>query len=146
VVPFVDRLSALSGLAGSIVIAVGIVLSDASGTGLDPNPTAPSSLIAEALVDSREKARMGAQLLMLGSFLVLWFVTYLYSCLSKVGGSTRWDSAIVFGGGVVVVTLMLIESGFYLAASEIKDYAGDTQVAKMCTAPLKLDTKSPFFS
>lgn len=37
---------------------------------------------------------------------------------------------IVLGGGVVLVALTLIESGFYWAASEIENYSSDTQVAK----------------
>ncbi len=129
--PLGDRLAALSGLAGSVVIAVSVALADASGTGLDyPDPGDPSSLIAQALVVNRDRARLGAQLTLLGAFLMLCFMSYLYSHLRKAERTSGWASALVLGGGFVLVALLLVESGFGYAASEIENYVGDNQVAK----------------
>ena len=129
--PLVDRLAALSGLAGAVVIMAAVTLADPASTGLDPDPSDPSSLIARALVVNLEQARIGAQLLLLGSFFLLWFWSYLYSHLRKAEETSGWAAGLVLGGGFVLVALLLIDSGFTYAASEIKDYAGDTQVAKM---------------
>jgi hypothetical protein len=129
--PLIERLAALSGLAGSVVILVGISLADTSGSGLGADPTDPSSLIAKALVQNRGQTRMGAQLLLLGAFLMLWFLSYLYSHLRNAEGTSRWPSALVLGGGFVIATFLLIESGFYYAGSELENYGSDTQVAKM---------------
>jgi hypothetical protein len=62
---------------------------------------------------------------------MLWFVSYLYSHLRQAEGTSEWASALVLGGGLVVIGFLMIESGFYYAGSEIEDYAGDTEVAKM---------------
>lgn len=88
----VDRLAALSGLAGSALIILGVSLANTTATGLDPDPTDRSSLIAEALVLTRERGRIGAQVMLLGAFLMLWFVSYLFSILRRAQGSSDWAS------------------------------------------------------
>ena len=62
---------------------------------------------------------------------MLCFSSYLYAHLRKAEETAGWAAVLVLGGGLVLVALLLIESGFYYAGSEIKDYDGDTQVAKM---------------
>ena len=125
-----NRLAALSGLAASVLMVAGGVVADTWRTGLDPDPTDPSSLIAQALVMHRGSIRLGAQLLLPASFLFLWFASYLHGRLRRDAVNV-WAPALVLGGGVVLSALLLVESGFAYAASELSDYSGDTQVAKV---------------
>lgn len=121
-----DRVAALSGLAAPIAILAGVSLAEVGA-----NPTQPSPVIAEALALNHKQIRLGAQLTLLGAFLMLWFVSYLYSRLRRAETTMGWPSALVLGGGIVAAALILVEGGFYYAGSELADYGDDTQVAKI---------------
>lgn len=126
-----QRLASLSGLAGTAVILAAVSLADSSGTELAPDPTQPSALLARTLVANRERTRLAAQLALLGAFLMLMFVSQLYAHLRVEHGRVEWASTLALGGGICLVVLLLVESGFYYAGSELADYMGDTQVAKV---------------
>lgn len=125
-----DRLGALSGAAGSILMVAGIAVADVAGTTSAPDPTDRADVIAEALVARRAGGLAGANLLLLVAFLMLWFISYLAGRLRDGGNGASWAPTLVLGGGSVLVSLLLVESGFYFAAFEPRDYGGDTQVAK----------------
>lgn len=126
-----DRIGALSGLIGGITVFASVSLADVAATGLEPDPTDPSAHLARAFIANRDRVRLGALVGLLGAFLMLFWVAFLYSKFREAEGPSGWFSNLVLAGGVVLVGLQLIEAGFAYAASELSDYRGDTQVAKV---------------
>lgn len=61
------RLSALSGLIAGGLIVASVTLTDPYDAATDPHPGQSSALLARALVNNRENARLGAYLGLLGS-------------------------------------------------------------------------------
>jgi hypothetical protein len=51
----IDRAGALAGIAGSVLVVVFVTLSEPAG-----DPDDPSAVTAQALVDNRASARVGA--------------------------------------------------------------------------------------
>lgn len=126
----IERLGALSGIAGAIGVAVSMSLADAYGTGLGPDPTDRSVLIARALIINKERSRAGAYIGLLAAFFLLWFFAFLYGRVKQPDGQGGWISVVVLGAGLVLVALLLVDVGHVFAASEISNYRGDTEVAK----------------
>ena len=126
-----QRTAALSGALGSIVIFVAIDLLDPSTETLSPDPTMPSSELARAFATNRASARLGAQLLLLGAFLMLWFGAFLFSRIRRTEREPDWTGPLVLAGGIVLAAMALVESSFAYAVSELSDYGGETELSKM---------------
>lgn len=78
-----DRVAAIGGVAGIVLNAAGAMLGDPYRSGLSPDPTDSSNVVAGALLQVRDDARLGAVLSLLGSFLLIWFVAYLHRHLRR---------------------------------------------------------------
>lgn len=126
-----DHIAAASGAVAVVLTVIGASVSDPYRSGLDPDPTDPSSSIARALLEVRSSARTGAVLGLIAAFFLIWFVAYLRSHLARHEGPTGWMSAAVHGGGVVAVALLLVGNSIALAATEITAYGDDAVVAKV---------------
>ena len=125
-----ERLGALSGIVGWVLLFVALSLNDASEGGVYADPTLSSDRLADLYVANRGAGRLGAQLSLLAAFLILWFVSYVYACLRRAEGEPRWSSALVLAGGVVLVGVSVLESGFAWAASELSAGEADPVAAK----------------
>lgn len=126
-----ELVGAATGVVGVVLTAISASLGDPYRSGLDPDPTDPSSSIAQALLKVRSGARTGVVLGLAGAFLLIWFVAYLRAHLARYEGSTGWMSTAAHGGGVVAVALLLCGHSITLAATEITEYGGDAVVAKV---------------
>ncbi len=124
------RLGALSGILSVGLIVGYAVLTDPYDPATNPNPTQPSALLAEVLVNNREQARLGAYLGLAGVFLLFWFLGYLRRQLQRAEGEAGWLASVAYGGGLVGAGMVLVGVSFSLAESEIPYYGDDTQVAK----------------
>ncbi len=125
-----ERLGALSGIVGWVLLFVALSLTDASEGGVYADPSLSSDRLADLYVGNRGPGRLGAQLSLLAAFLVLWFVSYLYARLRRAEGEPRWPSALVLAGGVVLVGASVLEAGFAYAASELSADEPDPVAAK----------------
>lgn len=128
--PVWQRLGALSRLLSVGLIVAYAILADPYDPATNPNPTQPSTLLAQALVSNREQARLGAYLGLAGVFLLFWFLGYLRQQLQRTEGEAGWLASVAYGGGLVGAGMVLVAVSFSLAESEISSYGGDTQVAK----------------
>lgn len=126
-----DRAGAATGAAAVVLSMIGAMLGDPYRSGLDPDPTDPSPLIARALVEIRDDARAGTVVGLVGAFLLIWFVGYLRSHLSRHEGPGGWLADVAHGGGVVAVSLLLVSYSLTLAATELTGYGDDTVLAKV---------------
>ena len=127
----VNRLPALTGAVGVLLNVVAASLADPYRSGLDPDPTDASPLIARALAEIRDEARIGLLLSSIGAFLLIWFVAYLRGHLQGHEGEGGWLSGAAFGGGLVAIALLLVANSMTLAATEITDYSGETVIARV---------------
>lgn len=125
-----DRIAALSGAVAVVLNGAGAMLGDPYRSGLGPDPADPSSLIAGALLEIREDARLGALLGLLGSFFLIWFVAYLRRHLRRYEGADEWMASTAYGGGLVLVALLLVSASLTFGATEITNYGDDTVIAR----------------
>jgi hypothetical protein len=126
-----EHVGAASGAVAAVLTTIDVLLSDPARSGLDPDPTDSSSMIARALVEVRSSARTGAVLGLVGAFLLIWFVAYLRGYLVSYEGPGGWMAAAADGGGIVAIALLLVADSITLAATELTGYGGDTLVAKV---------------
>lgn len=124
-------IAALTGAVGVVLNGAGAVLGDPYRSGLSPDPTDHSSAIAGALLQIREEARLGALLALLGSFFLIWFVAYLRRHLRAYEGTDEWMASAAYGGGLIVVALLLVSASVTLAATEITNYGDETVIARV---------------
>lgn len=123
-----DRAGALAGIAGSVLVFVFVTLAEPAG-----DPDDPSAVIANAAVDNRDSARVGAYVALLAAFSFVVFVSRLHSALRRATGPESWLPTAALVGGILLIVWLLVEAGFTFAASEPESYGGDTQVAKLFT-------------
>lgn len=123
-----DRVGALAGITGSVLVFVFVTLAEPAG-----DPDDPSALIAKAAVDNRDSARVGAYVALLAAFSFVLFVSRLHSTLRRATGPESWLPTAALVGGILLIVWLLVEAGFTFAASEPESYGGDTQVAKLFT-------------
>ncbi len=126
-----DRAGAATGAVAVLLSMSGALLGDPYRSGLDPDPTDPSPLIARAVVKIRDDARTATVVGLVGAFLLIWFVGYLRAHLSRHEGAGGWLADVAHGGGVVAVALLLVSHSLTLAATELTDYGDDTVLAKV---------------
>jgi hypothetical protein len=126
-----ERFPPLTGAVAVILTVVGTSLGDPYRSGLDPDPTDPSSVVAQALTKIREDARTGVLLGLIGMFFLIWFVSYLREYLRSFEGEAAWMSLVAYGGGLIGIVLLLVSFAATLAATEIIAYGDDTVIAKV---------------
>ena len=111
---------AFSGLAGIALIFVSMVdhvLKPclACMVSLDSSARA----IGTAFASGGDGYYRAAYIMMLGIFLFVWFVAYLYSELARQAGASGWLPAVAFGGGLVTGALLLVQVLMLLASHEV---------------------------
>lgn len=126
-----NRIAALTGAAGVVLNGAGAMLGDPYRSGLSPDPTDHSGAIAGALLQIRDEARLGALFALLGSFFLIWFVAYLRRHLRAYEGTDEWIASAAYGGGLIVVALLLVSASITLAATEITNYGDETVIARV---------------
>ena len=121
------RLGASSGIAASVLISTGSIVSD-----INPliSVAAASASIARAFVDNRTSILVGTYLTLLGIFFFLWFLAYLRAFLLEVTDEKNWLASVAFGGGLVVCAMLLLEAHFKQAFTVVSSFGAETQVAK----------------
>lgn len=125
-----DAVASAAGLVGVVLMAVGVMLGDTADQARNPNPTQSGEALAEALVSNRDEARLGSYLLLFAAFLLLLFTARLAGHLRERAVQGDWMSLAVLGGGAALVAVLLVETGFALAVSELETYGADTAVAR----------------
>jgi hypothetical protein len=90
-------------------------------------------VVAKALVENRDSARVGAYVALLAAFLFVLFVSRLHSDLRTASAPGSWLPTASLLGGFLLIGWLLVEAGFTFAASEPESYGEDTQVAKLFT-------------
>ncbi len=85
-----ERLAALAGVLFVALAGAGAALGDPYDAATDPNPTQPAAALAAALVRNRDRARLGAYLVLIGVFFLFWFVVYLHGRLREAEGEQGW--------------------------------------------------------
>jgi hypothetical protein len=78
-----------------------------------------ASAISAAFASGGDSFDRAAYLMMLGIFLFVWFVAYLYSELARQAGEARWLTAVAHSGGLVTGALLLVQVLMLLASQEI---------------------------
>lgn len=126
-----DRIAGISGVAAVVLNAAGALLGDPHRSGLSPDPTDSSNVVVGALLRIRQDARLGAVLSLLGSFLLIWFVAYLYRHLRRYEGADEWMASAAYGGGLVTVALLLVSTSITFAATELTNYGDDPVIARV---------------
>ena len=119
-----DRVAGACGIVGVPLVVVFLSRSTPNA-----NPDDPSSVIAKALVDNRDSARLGAFLGLLGAFLLIVFVSRLHGILRNATGPAAWAPTVALIGGILLVATIVVDAGFSFAASELQSYGQETQVA-----------------
>ena len=119
-----DRAAGACGIVGVALVVAFVSLSTPNA-----NPDDPSSAIAEALVDNRDDARLGAYIGFFGAFLLIVFVSRLHSALRNATGPATWAPTVALIGGTLLVVTLVVDAGFSYAASELHSYGLETQVA-----------------
>ena len=122
----VDRVGGAAGFGGMALVFVFVAMSEPLA-----DPEDPSSVIAQALVDNKDSARLGAYVALIAAFLLIVFVSRLHGALRDLAGSSSWHPTVALVSGITLVGVVLIESGFTFAASELESYGQDPQVAKL---------------
>ena len=124
---FWRRLGALSGIAASVLIFAGSIVSD-----INPliSVDAASASIARAFVENRTNILVGTYLTLFGIFFFLWFLAYLRAYLLEVTDDKNWLASVAFGGGLVVCAMLLLQAHFKQAFTVVASYGVETQVAK----------------
>ena len=123
----IDRAAALAGIG-----AVGLIFYFEEHNVLGPvDPTAPTSEIAENIAAGRVSGRLGAQLAMIGVFLVIVFSSRLYTALLTAAGRDSWLPITALAGGILLGGIVLLQIGFTFAATELDAYGDDIQIARM---------------
>ena len=125
-----DRLAAVAGIMCVALLGAGSALGDPYDPATEPNPEQPAAALADALVQNRGDARLGAYLMLLGVFFLLWFVAYLHGRLREAEGEGGWIASVALGGGLVAAAVILLGASIGFASSELASYGADTQVAK----------------
>ena len=119
-----DRAAGACGIVGVPLVVAFVSLSTPIA-----NPDDPSSAIAEALVENRDDARLGAYIGFLGAFLLIVFVARLHGALRNATGPGAWAPTVALIGGILLVVTLVVDAGFSYAASELQSYGQETQVA-----------------
>jgi hypothetical protein len=97
----------------------------------DANPDDASSVVAAALIDNRDAARLGAYLGIVAAFLLIVFVARLHGALRNVANPGSWFPGLALVGGAVLVGVILVEVGFTFAATELQSLGEDAPAAKL---------------
>lgn len=126
-----SRLPAMTGAIAVILSVVAASLADPYRSGFTPDPGDSSDSIATAMTEIRDDVRLGVLLGAIGAFFLIWFVAYLRAYLQSFEGGEGWMSSVVFGGGLVATTLLLVSDSVALAATETAAYAQDPVIAKV---------------
>ena len=122
----IDRVGALAGLAAAVLIVIVVSLSEPPG-----EPDDPAAVLARELARNRHASRVGAYLALLAAFLLVVFVARLHGALREASGPSSWFPTVAVIGGMLLVSILLVEAGFGFAASELRTYGQDTEVAKL---------------
>ena len=123
----IDRAAALAGIG-----AVALIFNFEEHNVLGPvDPTAPTQEIADSIASGCTAARLGAQLAMIGVFLVIVFASRLYTVLADAAGPNSWLPIAALAGGILLGGVVLLQIGFTFAASELGSYGDDIQIARM---------------
>lgn len=121
-----DRVAGAAGIVAVPPILAFVSLSEPMAV-----PDDPSAAIAQALVDNRDSARLGAYLGLLGAFVLIVFVSRLHGALRKAAGPDAWAPTVALIGGTLIVATLVVDAGFSFVASDLESYGQDTQVAKL---------------
>ena len=104
----------------------------AVGDGL--RPESPAADLTAMLAEHAETLRTGAHLGLLSALLFLVFVAYLRRHLDAHEPAGGWWSLVAFGGGIVYVGVMILQSSLALAARVVGREGLDVDIARSLMA------------
>ena len=123
-----DRLGALSGIVFAVLVIVGISVGIRQAN--DVVPTDVSGVIAINFGQTQDDIRLGAMIILAGVFFLFWFLALLHQRLREAEGQGGWLANVAYSGGLLAGAMLLVFASFGMAASVMKDYQGDWEVAK----------------
>lgn len=117
-----------TGIAGTVLTAVGLLLSDIAG--LDGvNPLASPGTIAREIAGAHDRLHLGTTVLMVGLFGLLLFLVHLPQRLDPQGRA-RWMTSAAVAGGLIAVTLMALVVAYVRTATQITFGGGERVIPK----------------
>ena len=122
----IDRAGFLAGALGTALVLAYVGLAE---SGAEPEDS--SSVIAAALVENQDSARLAAQLGLLAALLLTVFTSRLHGTLRSAAGPDSWFPTLALVGGVLIVGVLLVEAGLTYAASELESYGSDSQFTRL---------------
>ena len=123
-----DRLGAVSGILFSVLVIIGIQVSERVSGQVDPDDVA--GVVAIDFGQRHDDIRFSAILLTVGVFFLFWFLAFLRSRLEDAGVGSGWLPSVAYGSGMTAGALLLVLASFGFAGSVVSNYQGDWEVAK----------------
>ncbi len=123
-----ERIGALSGIAFAVLVIIGFAVGIRQAN--DVVPSDVSGVIALNFGQTQDEIRLGAMIILAGIFFLFWFLALLHHRLREAEGGAGWLANVAYSGGLLTGAMLLVFASFGMAASVMKDYQGDWQVAK----------------
>lgn len=116
--------------AGSGLVASALLIASGIVHDIEISATSSASTIAAAVVESQQSILIGAYLLMLGVFFLLFFVGYLRGGGISSADEFSWLANTGFGGGLIAGGMLLLSAHFIQSLTILQSYGAESQVAK----------------
>lgn len=123
-----NRFGALCGVIGVPLAAAAMILVDPASP-LEASPSHPAQVVAQALADNADDARLSAQCGLVSVLLMAFFFARLHGVLRSAAGPGSWLPAVVLLGGSAFLAAQIVQVGFAFAAAETDAFAENPQVA-----------------
>lgn len=110
---------ALVGLIGSSLLPIGRV-----------EPADSAAEIAAQIAADRGRISAGILLTLFGLFFLLVFICFLHRWLRQAEGDHGWLATVAFGGGLLLVGMLLVVLLLSIASSVLESYGDDPVIAR----------------
>lgn len=117
----------VSGILFAVLVVVAFTV---MGGGPDADIDDTGAKIARELEDSRDGAAASFPVFGLALFFFLFFLAFLRDRFRQAGEAGDWLVSVLWGSGLVFMTMFLIQGFVQAAQFAVDDYGADTQVAK----------------
>ena len=102
----VERWAApLAGVLGVVATIAGLMLGDLPALDGRVNPTGSPATISRVVAEHSDRVRVGTTILMVGLFLLVWFLLHLRAVFGRDEG-VGWEADVAVAGGLMAVTLI----------------------------------------
>ena len=131
----IDRIGGAAGLGGAVYFfflpgCVCDLWMGKSGHTVDIGPETPTAEVARTFVAETDAARASAYVGLVAVLLLVVFFARLYGALQDASAPSGWLPMVTFAGGLLMAGVLLFDIGLSFAASELRDYGGETEVLR----------------